>query len=782
MKKIIITLIGSVLFCGFSFSQSITQTVKGTVLEKGTGTPAVGANVVLLNSQPLIGAMVDFDGNFILENVPVGRQSFQVSMLGYETILISNILVSSGKQVVLNIELQEEATQLDEIVLAPRRQKEKPINGLATVSSRQFSVEENQRFAGGLDDPARLVSSFSGVASPSTKSNGISIRGNAPSGLLWRIEGVEIPSPNHFADLDIAGAGALTALSSNVLGNSDFYTGAFPAEYGNAISGVFDINLRSGNSTEREYSIQAGILGLDFASEGPFSKNSEATYLFNYRYSTLALIGSFLPDDAGILKYQDLSYKIKLPTEKSGTFSLWGLGAYDSIDAEAVPIEERVSEDDGWESKLSQYVFASGLNHKIRVNDISNLNSTLSVSGNGMSFKEKYVDDSNALTFLPSDTKKNLYKVTLQSHINSYFNEKHYNRTGFYVNYLGYDLDVNSASDEQNTPPINIVKEKGNSMLYQLFSQSKFQLSNKLQLNTGFHMQYFNLNKDVSIEPRLSLKYEINEKHNLALAYGLHSRTESLPIYFVNDNGNQPNKDLKLMKSNHFVLSYNAMLTDNLKLSIEPYYQYLTNVPVEKDGFKTTLNIQNNLYFEETLVSTGTGRNFGIDLSLEQYLNKGFYYLFSASVFDSKYTGNDGIERNTRLNKNYVFNALVGKEWQVGKSKNNLLSANIRLNYLGGNRLVAIDEQESIAMQEVVYGETNGNLSFSEKLPDTPITSFTVSFRKNKPKHSSVWSLQVINSSQTEEFDNHYFNLNTNRVEKEFSKTVVPSLSYKIEF
>jgi hypothetical protein len=782
MKKIVITLISVIVFCGFAFSQSITQTVRGTVLDKITGTPIIGANIVLLDSQPLTGTITDFDGNFILENVPVGRQSFKVSMLGYETILISNILVSSGKQVVLSLELQEETTQLNEIVLASRRQKEKPINILASVSSRQFSVEENQRFAGGLDDPARLVSSYAGVASPSTKSNGISIRGNTPAGLLWRIEGVEIPSPNHFADLDIAGAGALTTLSNNVLGNSDFYTGAFPAEYGNAISGVFDIKLRSGNTTEREYAIQAGILGLDFSSEGPFSKNNDATYLFNYRYSTLALIASFLPEDAGVLKYQDLSFKIKLPTKKSGTFSLWGLGAYDSIDTEADPIEERVSEEDGWDSQLAQFLFASGLNHKIRVNDVSNLYSTVSVSGNGMSFKEQYIDDGNTLVYLPSTTKKNLYKITLQSHINSYFNEKHYNRIGFYVNYLGYDLDVNSASEEQNIPPINIVKEKGNSMLYQLYSQSRFQLSKKLQLNTGFHLQYFNLNKDVSLEPRVSLKYEINEKQNLALAYGLHSRIESLPIYFVNNNGNQPNKDLELMKSNHLVLSYSTMLTDNLKLSIEPYYQYLRNVPVEEDGFKTTLNIQNNLYFEETLVSSGKGRNFGVDLSLEQYLNKGFYYLLSASVFDSKYTGNDGVERNTRLNKNYVFNALVGKEWQVGKFKNNLLSANIRFNYLGGNRLVGIDEQESIAMQEVVYGETNGNISFSEKLPDTPITSFTVSFRKNKPKHSSVWSLQVINATQTDEFDNHIYNLNTSRVEKEFSKTVIPNISYKIEF
>ena len=224
------------------------------------------------------------------------------------------------------------------------------------------------------------------------------------------------------------------------------------------------------------------------------------------------------------------------------------------------------------------------------------------------------------------------------------------------------------------------------------------------------------------------------------------------------------------------------MLTDNLTLSIEPYYQRLTNVPVSPDSYISTLNIQNSLFFNDVLVSEGTGRNIGVDLSLERYLNNGLYWMFSASVFDSKYTATDGIERNTRFNKNYVVNALIGKEWHVGKHKNNLFSANIRLNYLGGNRIETIDRQNSINQQDIIYGETNGNISFAEKHPDTPITSFTVSYRKNKPKYSSVWSLQVLNAGQTEEFNDDFYNIKTNMIDTKFTKTMVPNLSYKIEF
>jgi len=516
MKKILITLIGIIGFCTLSFSQNVAQTVKGKILDKITHEPIVGANIILLDSQPLVGTISNIDGDFVLDEIPVGRRSFKISMLGYESYLLNEVLVSSGKQVVLDIFLQEEASQLSEVVIVSKRPKEKPLNTMATLSSTQFTVEESERFAGGLNDPARLVSSFAGVATPSISNNGISVRGNSPSGLLWRIEGVEIPSPNHFADLEIAGAGALTALSNHVIGNSDFFTGAFPAEYGNATSGVFDLNLRSGNSTKREYTLQAGILGLDFATEGPFTKGKDASYLMNYRYSTLALIGAFIPEDAGILKYQDLSYKIKLPTKRLGTFSLWGLGAYDSVDTEALDMDEWESNEDREDSQLSQYVFASGLNHKVNISSKSHLKSSLAFSGNGLRFKEQFLDDDLQL-YPQSEANQHSYKLTLQSSLSTYFSQSHYNRTGFYINLLGYDLDISDGLESNGNSLSNIVNENGKSILYQFFSQSRIKLSERLLLNAGIHAQYFELNKDFSVEPRVALKYQLNANQSLAM-------------------------------------------------------------------------------------------------------------------------------------------------------------------------------------------------------------------------------------------------------------------------
>ncbi|MCV9385945.1 TonB-dependent receptor [Reichenbachiella ulvae] len=762
-------------------SQTLSQSIQGKIIDHSTEEALFGATIMLIGSDPLLGTISTIDGSFRLENVPVGRQSLEIRMIGYESYQVNEILVSSAKSLELEIALTPAITSLEEVTVTYQAAKEKAINEMSLISSRQFTVDETQRYAGGLNDPARLVSAFAGVASPSISSNGISIRGNSPGGLLWRVEGVETPSPNHFANLTLAGAGALTVLSSQVMGNSDFYTGAFPAEYGNASSGVFDINLRSGNTSNREHTIQAGVLGVEFATEGPMNKAKGSSYLINYRYSSLGLIAPFLPSDAGILKYQDLLYKLKMPTQKAGQFSLWGMAAYDAIDMEAQDSTEWISKADRENSQTHMHLFASGLNHKINLGSKTKLESALAISGNGLSFEEQYVDD-QLISNPQSYAQKNEYKITLQSIVTSYISERHMHRSGFYINHLRHDLQVDDAPSV-DLGPETIIKDQGHAMHYQLFSQSQFQLSNGFKINAGLHLQYFELNENFSLEPRLSIQYDLSVKSSLSLAYGLHSKIEPLSLYFIkNDEGSMPNQDLDLMKSHHLVFSFSTQISEHLHLTIEPYYQYLTQVPVAPDSYISTLNISNNLFFNETLVNDGNGRNMGIDLSLERYLHNGFYYLISASLFDSKYTAADGIERNTRFNKNYVGNIVLGKEWQMGKNSNNTLGTSIRINYLGGNRKESIDEESSLIAQDVIYGERDGELSFSQKQKDLPIVSFTLSYRKNKARYSSVWSLQVINATQTEEFSADIFNQATQRVESQYTATLIPNLSYKIEF
>jgi hypothetical protein len=287
-------LFGLLLVFGFSsaFCQ-VTQTIKGRAIDSESRISLPGATVIVLHSDPLIGTTTNTEGEFRIESIPVGRYDIQISFLGYDPVVL-NVMVNSGKEVYLNIALKESITGIDEVVIKSHSKKDKAQNTMATISARTFSVEEANRYAGGADDPGRLVSAFAGVSTVSSGDNAIVIRGNSPKGVLWRMEGADIPNPNHFGDNSILGGGFICAINSNVLSNSDFFTGAFPAEYGNALAGVFDMRMRTGNKDKREYTFQAGLLGIDFATEGPFIKGKSASYLVNYRYSTFSLLKPLL--------------------------------------------------------------------------------------------------------------------------------------------------------------------------------------------------------------------------------------------------------------------------------------------------------------------------------------------------------------------------------------------------------------------------------------------------------------------------------------------------------
>lgn len=781
MQRVFLSSLVFLIFSNFLNAQIITQTVRGNVKDAITHEPLLGATIFLLNSDPSLGTSCDVNGNFELKNVPVGRQSIEVRMIGYDTYIEDEIMVNTGNETFLNVFMQTSSVDLSEVVVKTYTHNITPINTMSTLSARKFTVEETQRYAGGMDDPARLVSSFAGVATPAVSSNGISVRGNNPQGLLWRIEGVEVPNPNHFANLTVVGGGVLTTISNQMMTKSDFFLGAFPAEYGNASSGVFDINLKTGNPHKREYTFQAGVIGIDFAAEGPFIKNNDASsYAINYRYSTLGLIAPLLPSNAGVIKYQDLSFKTNFRTKKVGTISVWGIGAFDEVKTKAL---EKIN----WEADFDRdnaddklYMFATGISNKIQLGEKTFLNSTFSISGSSLSHDEKRLDSLSQ--FHPNSNIKNKStKLIFQSVINHRFGEKHSNRSGFSINQIRYNVDIEKAPFS-GLALETLAQGNGEANYLQAYSQSKIYAGKKSVFNVGLHYLHFLLNNNYSIEPRLGYKYTINKKQSIALAYGLHSRLELLPIYFVKINDQFPNKNLKLMQASHYVLSYNIMFNENLNLNFEPYFQNLKNIPVSPYNYNSTINIENNLFFSDQYVSKGKGRNFGIDISLERFIKNGFYYLFTASIFDSKYTGIDGIQRNTRYNKNYVFNALMGKEWEVGNLKNNIFGLNFRLNYAGGNRLEPIDEKASLQAKEIIYSESEKNVAFSNKLKDLPVFSFTITYRKNKPNFSSIWSLKVLNATVTKEFVADYYNLKTNTLDKKYDGIFIPNLSYKIEF
>lgn len=775
-------MVGILLTTLFSANaQTIKQTLKGKVFDQTTLEPLLGATIVVENTNPSIGVVTDENGHFTVENLPIGRYNLHVSYVGYETTIVAQVMVTSGKEVVLEVPLKEDATQLDEIVVQAKLQKERPLNPMATVSARSFSVEETTRYAGGMNDPARMVSAYAGVSTGNMQDNSIIVRGNAPQGVQWRLEGVEIPTPHHFSGANVAGGGIVTLFSNQVLGNSDFLTGAFPAEYGSALAAIFDMKLRTGNSTKREHTAQIGILGLDFASEGAFSKNNEASYLFNYRYSTFGLLSDLnaIPADQR-MKYQDLSFKLHFPTAKAGTFSIWGIGGTDDTNKSAAtnPSEWKV-DFDRIQNKWNSFLGAVGISHRINTGSNSFLQSTTALSGVNTSIKTERIAD-DLQNFTPDmDLKNSTGTLTAASTFSYRFSPEGTLKTGLTYKRLFYGYDLSSTQDH-NLPLTyaRLIDQSGATDASEVFAQVRYNLSPSLLFNAGLHFEYFGLSDEIIAEPRLGLQWAFAPKQSLSFGYGKHSRPEALNVYMLQIGGAQPNKDLKLSKAHHFVVGHDWRIGDNLRLKTEAYYQHNYDVPGEANSSYSLINFKQDYGLHKELINNTIGRNYGIDITLEKFLNNNYYYLLTASVFDAKYKAGDNVWRNTRYNKNYVFNALFGKEFFF-KDNRKVLDVNARVSVTGGERYTPILEAESILNERII---TDDSRAFENSFPTLVYADFTVNYRINHRRSSSVFSFQMKNVLGAPIYEGYNYNFQTKQIELSKTTLLIPNLSYKIEF
>lgn len=765
-----------------STGQPVTQSIRGLISNIESQSPLANASITLLSTLHPMGAISQEDGSFRIDRVPVGRHTLLISLNGYENATLTEVLVTSGKETILPVFLKQVVTKLKEVVIKSGIQKHRPLNAMATVSARSFSVEETRRYAGGLDDPARMASAFAGVTAGNLQDNAIIIRGNAPKGVLWRLEGVEIPNPNHFAGGNVAGGGVVTIFSSQLLSNSDFFTGAFPAEYGNALAGVFDMKLRSGNNEKRESAIQLGLMGIDLSSEGPFKKGKKATYLFNYRYSTLALLSAMgLFKEAQLPKYQDFSFKVNLPTQKAGTFSLWGIGALDHA------FEKPALDSGKWETNWDRFqnnwklsTGALGLTHKLNLGTQTLLTTTLATAGVKNTADMRRVNDD--LQLQPDARLTDLSgRATLSSVLNHTFKPGLSIRTGINYHCLFYNLDLNSTIDNDPASFRNITRSSGESGFMEFFAQSRYSITSNFTLNAGINASYYDINKTSAVDPRIGLQYKINHRQTLAFGYGRHRQMEDLRIYMIEqkreDKVSYPNKQLQLANAQHFVLAYDWQLTPSLRLKLEPYYQVLQNIPGIADSSYSMVNFQQDWTFSDSLGNNSRGRNMGIDLTLERFLRNNYYYLITGSIFNSRYKAADGIWRNTRYNKTFAFNVLGGKEWITPKG--DIWGFNGRLNVLGGQRYSPVDVDKTLANKKIYYDEQH---AFEKQADPMYYFDLTITYRINRKKYSGIFALQLKNVFGTPSFYGYDYNYRSREIVKEVDRIMLPILSYKIEF
>ncbi len=765
-------------------AQEITQNIRGTITDKQSQFPLPGVKVIIVDSDPFKAAVTDRNGNFLIQNVPVGRLSIEANFIGYETVTLNNLELKSGKELILNVGLEESVNVLTTVDVKAKEKKSEAINKMASVSARTLSVEEAGKFAGTLNDPARMAQNYAGVSGVSDSRNDIIIRGNSPLGVLWRMEGIDIPSPNHFSSLGTTG-GPVSMLNINNLSNSDFYTSAWTADYGNALSGVFDLRLRNGNNAKREYLAQVGFNGFEFGAEGPFKQNSRASYLVNYRYSTLGVISALGIDlgvGAAIPQYQDLTFKLNFPTEKLGRFTLWGIGGISYIEFEpsseldSTNLYANANERSNFESNTG----VVGASHKYFFSKKTFSELILAYSLSNTSGSIDTISDEGAF-FNTVGFDRTQMKASANFKVNHKFNAKNTITVGTIAeNYATNILDSAYAFDQYRI----IANNEGNGFLFQSYINYQHKFSEQLVFNGGLHSQHFLLTESNTIEPRMGFKYSPNRRHTISIGSGLHSQNQPITVYFVEETINNtitlPNQSLGFSKALHNVLGYDFQISENLRLKTELYYQYLYDVPV--DSVPSSFSMLNQgadfvLPDGTGYVNEGIGTNYGIELTVERFFNKGYYFLFTTSLFDSKFEGSDGIERNTAFNGNYIFNVLAGKEFQLGKSFT--LGFDIKSTYAGGRRYTPINlEASQLAKAEIRYEDQ----LFEEQHDDYFRLDFKTTLKHNGKRINQEFSVDLQNLTNQQNIFQSGYNVDTENIGTVYQRGFFPNVQYKILF
>jgi len=764
-----------------TFSQ--TQNIKGKVIDQQSEYPLMGAEIITRVNEHDYWAVCDENGEYIIENVPIGKINIQAHYSGFETQSFTELHLVSGKELVVNFTLLEKLESLDEVVIKAKGKRQNVT--FVTASTASFNVEQTEQYAGSLNDVSRMAMNYAGVNGNDDSRNDIIVRGNNPASLLWVIEGAMIPSPNHYSTSGSSG-GPVSMLNINTLSQSDFLSGAFPANFGNTTSAAFDLQFKNPNKDQTEFVGQMGFAGVELGVEGPFSKNKDASYLLNYRYSTLAvfdLMGLNMGLGTAVPKYQDINTVINIPTNKAGTFKIWAIGGISNIKFENKTEEDEnnyIDFDDSELEKKNKNII-SGITHQYFFN--KKTSSKVSFSYSNINEKTKIdtlnTEDSKYYRFFNENL--NTSYTTVDAKINSKLNAK--NKISGGTSYTNYGIDF--SLEVINKYQSDIIKNTGLAAAY-INWQHRF--SDKLMLNSGLRYQFFSLNNQGSIEPRLGLKYQVKDHTSFNLAYGLHSNINPLLAYFTkqklaDNHFEYANTDVSFVRSHHFIAGVNQKIENKINVKLEAYYQYLFDVPISH--VDETYSIINSGYndpggaqlFYDQLFNEGKGKNYGLDVTLEYPLTNGFYTLLTGSIYESKYLAKDNIWRNTAWNGNFMSSLLTGKEFKLGSKS--YLGIDINANYAGGRRYTEINQQASELAGGAVYYTDK---SFENKLPAYFRTDLKISFKLNGKKINQEWQLDLRNVFNRKNVFSQNYNISTNEIDTAYQTGLLPVMQYRILF
>ena len=729
-------------------AQVYLQTVKGILRDQETLQPVAGATLQFTGQSTGFTAFSDADGSFKIK-IPSGRWDILISRLGYGPKTVANIQVGTGKEIMLEIPMEAKVYETQEVQISAGKQTWlKPSSG---SSVRTLQSQDAARFAGGYYDALRMVANFAGITSGnSDQSNEIVVRGNSPMGLLWRLEGLEIPNPNHLSNGVGSNGGAYSMISTNVLADFDFYTGAFPGEFGNAISGVMDLRLRKGNTDNHEFGLQLSVVGAEAAAEGPIGKSTNNSYLFSMRYANFNILQKY-----GIINLQDLSiipssldwtFKMNFHGAKMGDLEFFTIGGKSKAGNEASKNRSEIVKGINNDEFLEEDALAVfGVKHLKNFKDGKTyLRTIIGITNSNLKWHEGVVD-SNMVHVINKQDWFISPVLRITEMVNRKIDGKNSIRAGF--EYHRTFADMFSIRRQATQLFDTLANQREQSFYTQSYFQWKFKPNDVFELVPALHSTYTSVNKEVTFEPRLGMVLNLPGNQSINFGTGIYSRIEALPIYYfrvkVGKTRVTLNSDLKTTKAYHLVAGYRKSFSGDLRVSLEAYYQHLYDVPVALNPSNTfsMVNISEGMP-DIDLNNIGLSENRGIELTIDKSFSRSYYILATMSLFNSKYKASNLIWYPTYYNSNIVFNFVCGKEFKVGKYNQNTLGFNLRNMARGGYRYTPPDFAQSIKKKYMVYDVPN---TFGEHLPFYDRMDFGIMYRLNKKSSALSFSMDIQN-------------------------------------
>lgn len=749
------------------------QTLRGTVRDAGSGEVLVAANLRLIaamDSLPLT-ARTDTTGQYVFQNLRLGYYTLEVWHSGYSPMKFREIYIAGGKETVLDIAYDRDFDlPLLSITGAAARRPPQPLSEIP------LTREQTLRFPATFFDPARLAMTYPGVMNNDDQANGLSIRGNSPAFVRWRLEGVDVVNPNHLtnagtiSDRPMAAAGGVLMFSAQLLDNSSLLTGSFPAGYGDALGGIMDINLRRGNSRQHEFTAQAGLIGLDFAAEGPLLQKGKNSYLVNYRYSTVGLLGqmgiSFGDEE---IDFQDLSFKLNFQGKNGGEWSLFGLGGLSNNvfehKTDSVAIEAfKDFFDIDYQSKTG----IIGLSNWSPLGKKGWVKFTIAASG--QTNERSSVSEADEYKQYGSNDELEESKVSGTATLSQRLSAQIRLMAGSMLTrqYFRGESVVNLSPQEIARHEFFVAQPWAN-----ILWNSK---NEKTAVRLGLHSLIFPYKDRISAEPRLTVMQTLAPNHRLALSAGQYSQVA--PLWLLKD-------ELDIMRAWHAGLNYSWAINSGWIFRTELFWQRQTDSGVDENTASTFSLLNENdyrIYLQKELIYNGLGENKGVEISVERYLSGGWFVLANATLFKSDYRGSDRVWRPARWDARHVFNFTGGREWQRDKRPGHVraFGVNGRLGWSGGLRAMPVDATASAAAGATVFDDNDG---FSINQKDYFRLDLRVYWKRSfSDRRNSTFAMDFQNATMQENVAYQYFDPFTKKVETKYQLGLIPNISWRLEF